>query len=107
MGVSEEAAMTEEAAPSFAESWRIVWKIETLRRIWIALPFLAAALIGFASLAGLRLFRLAPRPGGVTRWENHELPGTTASVVELPAGSLAPAAVRRLGRATIAVAAGG
>jgi hypothetical protein len=60
----------------------------------------------FASLAGLRLFRLAPRPGGVTRWENHELPGTTASVVELPAASLAPAAVRRLGRATIAVTAG-
>jgi hypothetical protein len=61
----------------------------------------------FVSLAALRLFRLAPRTGGATRWENHELPGTTAFVVELPAGSLAPAAVRRLGRATIAVTAGG
>jgi len=61
----------------------------------------------FASLAGLRLFRLAPRPGAATRWENHELPGTTAFVVELPAGALAPAAVRRLGLATIAVTAGG
>ena len=61
----------------------------------------------FASLAGLRLFRLAPRPGAATRSENHELPGTTAFVVELPAGALAPAAVRRLGLATIAVTAGG
>ncbi|MEY2451075.1 MAG: hypothetical protein QOD92_649 [Acidimicrobiaceae bacterium] len=53
MGASEEAALTEEAAPSFAEGWRIVWKIESLRRIWYALPFLAVALIGFATLASV------------------------------------------------------
>jgi branched-chain amino acid transport system ATP-binding protein len=53
MGVDEEAVQTEEPAPSFAEAWRIVWKIETLRRIWVSLPFLAAALIGFALLAGI------------------------------------------------------
>jgi branched-chain amino acid transport system ATP-binding protein len=53
MGVDEEAVGTEEPAPSFAEAWRIVWKIETLRRIWVSLPFLAAALIGFALLAGI------------------------------------------------------
>jgi branched-chain amino acid transport system ATP-binding protein len=53
MGASEEAALTEEEAPSFAEAWRIVWKIESLRRIWYSLPFLAVALIGFASLASV------------------------------------------------------
>ena len=53
MGASEEAIATEEDSPSFAESWRIVWKIESLRRIWYALPFLAASLIGFVSLASL------------------------------------------------------
>ena len=53
MGVDEEAVHTEEPPPSFAEAWRIVWKIETLRRIWVSLPFLAAALIGFAVLAGI------------------------------------------------------
>ena len=53
MGVDEDAVATEEPAPSFAEAWRIVWKIETLRRIWVSLPFLAAALIGFALLAGI------------------------------------------------------
>ena len=46
-------SLTEEPPPSFAESWRIVWKIESLRRIWYSLPFLAASLIGFASLASL------------------------------------------------------
>ena len=53
MGASAEAAQTEEVSPSFAEGWRIVWKIESLRRIWYALPFLAVALIGFASLASI------------------------------------------------------
>ena len=53
MGVDEEAINTEEPAPSFAEAWRIVWKIETLKRIWVSLPFMAAALIGFAVLAGI------------------------------------------------------
>ena len=52
-GASPEAVLTEEEPPSFAESWRIVWNIEALRRIWYAMPFLAAALIGFVSLASL------------------------------------------------------
>ena len=53
MGASDEAVLTEEAPPSFGEAWRICGRIETLRRIWWALPFLAASLIGFASIAGL------------------------------------------------------
>ena len=53
MGASDAAIATEEASPSFAEGWRLVWKIETLRRIWYSLPFLAASLIGFVSLAAL------------------------------------------------------
>ena len=52
-GASEDAIATEEEPPSFAESWRMVWRIEALRRIWYALPFLAASLIGFVSLASL------------------------------------------------------
>ncbi len=52
MGVSD-ALLTEEPPPSFAEGWRTVWKIESLRRIFFALPFLAASLVGFASLASL------------------------------------------------------
>jgi branched-chain amino acid transport system ATP-binding protein len=52
-GASEEVAETEEPVPSFAEAWRLLWKIDVLRRIWYAVPFLAVSLIGFVSLAGL------------------------------------------------------
>ena len=52
-GASEEVIQTEEAAPSFAEAWRLLWKIDVLRRIWYAVPFLSVAIIGFVSLASL------------------------------------------------------
>ena len=53
MGASEEAIATEEEPPSYAEAWRMMWKIESLKRIWFALPFLAASLIGFGTFASL------------------------------------------------------
>ena len=40
--------------PALAEAWRMVWKIGVLRRIFFALPLLAAAIAGFASLASLQ-----------------------------------------------------
>jgi ABC-type branched-subunit amino acid transport system ATPase component len=43
-----------EKAPSLGEAWRTVWKIGVLRRIFIALPFLAAAIAGFTSLASIQ-----------------------------------------------------
>jgi ABC-type branched-subunit amino acid transport system ATPase component/MFS family permease len=52
-GAGEEVAGTEEPRPSFAEAWRLLWKVEVLRRIWYAVPFLAVAIIGFVSLGGL------------------------------------------------------
>jgi ABC-type branched-subunit amino acid transport system ATPase component/predicted MFS family arabinose efflux permease len=52
MGVTD-ALETEEPPPSFAEGWRMVWKVESLRRIFFALPFLAASLVGFAALASI------------------------------------------------------
>lgn len=42
----------------------------------------------FASLVGLPLRRLPRFPGGATDWQNARFPGTTAFVVELPAGTL-------------------
>jgi branched-chain amino acid transport system ATP-binding protein len=53
MGMAGDALRTEEPSPSFAEAWRMVWKIGSLRRVFYALPFLAASIIGFASLAAL------------------------------------------------------
>jgi N-acetylmuramoyl-L-alanine amidase len=48
---------------------------------------------------------IAPLPGTATRWQNHAFPKDTALVVELPAGSLSRAAVRRHAAAVRAVAA--
>ena len=53
MGMTGDALRTEEPSPSFAEAWRMVWKIGSLRRVFYSLPFLAASIIGFASLAAL------------------------------------------------------
>ena len=57
----------------------------------------------FAALAGLPLARLTRKPGSVVGWENRTLRRTTAFVVELPAGSLSAAGVRRYAHAVLAV----
>jgi branched-chain amino acid transport system ATP-binding protein len=53
MGATDEVANTEEAPPTLAESWRICNQVKTLRRIWLSLPFLAAALVGLGSLTSI------------------------------------------------------
>jgi protein MpaA len=58
----------------------------------------------FAALVGLPIARLSREPGSAVGWENHAFPGTTAFVVELPAGSLAPAAAERYADAALEVA---
>jgi protein MpaA len=58
----------------------------------------------FAALVGLPTARLSREPGSVVGWENHAFPGTTAFVVELPAGRLRPAAAERYADAVLEVA---
>ena len=53
MGASEAAVATEEAPPSWAESWRIVWQVRTLRRIFAALPFVALSIVGLLTVGSL------------------------------------------------------
>ena len=68
MQASEAAISTEEAPPSFGEGWRLCNRIESLRRIWWSLPFLAASLLGFVSIASLfyeEVFGLDERARGV------------------------------------------
>jgi protein MpaA len=57
----------------------------------------------FASLVGLPASRLTRYPGSAVGWENHAFSGTTAFVVELPAGSLTRAAALRETRAVFLV----
>jgi ABC-type branched-subunit amino acid transport system ATPase component/MFS family permease len=52
-GASDAVADTEEVPPSWAESWRTVWQVRSLRRIFYALPFLAVAVVGLGTLGGL------------------------------------------------------
>jgi branched-chain amino acid transport system ATP-binding protein len=52
-GADDAVVSTDEQPPSWAESLRILWQVRTLRRIWMALPFLAAAFIGLVVLTSL------------------------------------------------------
>jgi protein MpaA len=49
----------------------------------------------YAQLAGLRATCLPFLPGTATSWSNHNFPGTTAFVVELPAGRVRAGALAR------------
>jgi protein MpaA len=56
----------------------------------------------YARRAGMRAAFLPDLHGTATGWQNATFEGTTAFVVELPAGALAPAAARRHARAVLA-----
>ncbi len=58
----------------------------------------------FARLVGLRAAPLTDYPGSVASWENHTFAGSTAFVVELPAGYLTSAGAHRYAHAVLAVA---
>ena len=58
----------------------------------------------YARRVGLPARRLPAYRGTATSWQNQRAPGTTAFVVELPAGRLSRRAARRHARAVLAVA---
>jgi protein MpaA len=58
----------------------------------------------FASLVHLRLMKLTEYPGSVVSWQNAKLHGTTAFVVELPAGPLTADSARMYAAAVMKVA---
>jgi ABC-type branched-subunit amino acid transport system ATPase component/MFS family permease len=53
MGADETAINTEEAPASFAEAWRILWQVKTLRRIFIALPIISIPAVVLRPLISL------------------------------------------------------
>jgi branched-chain amino acid transport system ATP-binding protein len=65
IGAEAEAVAIAEVPPSYAEAYRMVWKIGTLRRVFAALPFLAASIIGFTSIAALQY----DRTFGLSTWQ--------------------------------------
>jgi protein MpaA len=59
----------------------------------------------FAAISGLPLRRLPRYRGSAPTWENHRLPGSTAFVVELPAGAPSRPQLSRYVRAVRTIAA--
>ena len=53
MGADAELTSIDEPPPSFAEAYRMVWTIASLRRIFCALPFLAAAIAGLLAVSSI------------------------------------------------------
>ncbi len=52
-GADESSIDVEEDPLPFREAWRTLWGIRSLRRVFYALPFLSASLIGLAALLSL------------------------------------------------------
>jgi ABC-type branched-subunit amino acid transport system ATPase component/predicted MFS family arabinose efflux permease len=52
-GASEEAIETEEKPASMAEAFRVLWAVRSIRRIWMALPIVAIAIVGLGPLIQL------------------------------------------------------
>ena len=91
---------------------RLITRLRPQITIWFHQPFGVVDESGgslaverrYANLVGLPLRRLPRYGGGVTDWQNANFPGSTAFVVELPAGPLAPARAARFAAAILALA---
>jgi protein MpaA len=81
-----------------------IWFHQHMNLVWAWGPSSAAGRI-YARAAGMRFYHHQWLPGTASNWQNHHLPGAAALTVELPAGALSPAAVRRQVDAVLALAA--
>lgn len=90
--------------PESRIAYRLILRLRPRVTIWFHQPLDVVDESGgspkierrFARQAMLPLKRLARYPGSAVGWQNHRLAGTTAFVVELPAGALGSARVDRL-----------
>jgi N-acetylmuramoyl-L-alanine amidase/Zinc carboxypeptidase len=77
---------------------------QALRLVNLSVGADPAVVRAYARRVGLPAAPLPHYRGTATSWSNHELPGTSAFVVELPGGPLSRAGARRHARAVLAVA---
>jgi N-acetylmuramoyl-L-alanine amidase len=98
--------------PETRIAWRLIRRLRPAVTVWFHQPLALVDSSGgdlnveraFARRVRLPLRHIPPYPGTATRWENHRYPGTTAFVVELPAGPLHPALRDRCVNAILALA---
>jgi murein peptide amidase A len=81
-----------------------IWFHQHMNLVWAWGPSSAAGRV-YARVAGMRFYQHPWLPGTATNWQNHHLPGSVSFTVELPAGNLSPAQVRRQVRAVLELAA--
>jgi protein MpaA len=81
-----------------------IWYHQHMNLVWAYGPSSAAGRI-YARAAGMRFYHHHWLHGTATNWQNHALPDTASFTVELPAGSLSAAQVRRHVHAVLALAA--
>ncbi|HEX6491556.1 MAG TPA: M14 family zinc carboxypeptidase [Gaiellaceae bacterium] len=95
--------------PESRFAYRLILRLRPTITIWFHQPLDLVDESGgnprlerrFAQLAGLPFHRLPRYPGSAASWQNHTIAGSSAFVVELPPGPLAPGAARRLAEAVL------
>jgi protein MpaA len=98
--------------PESRFAYRLILRLQPRVTIWFHQPLGLvdgsegdpALVRRFADLAGLPLVRLPRYPGSAAAWQNHDLRGTTAFVVELPRGRPSASEVNRWAGAVEGVA---
>jgi protein MpaA len=80
-----------------------IWYHQHMDVVWAYGPSTAAGRI-YARLSGMSLYHHPWLHGTATNWQNHHLPRTAALTIELPAGNLTAAQVRRHVRAVLLTA---
>lgn len=79
-----------------------IWYHQHMNLVWAWAAGSQAGRI-YARAAGMTYYHQHNLPGTAINWENHHVPAMAAFDVELPPGSLSPAAVRRHAHAVLAV----
>ena len=83
-----------------------VWYHQHMRLVNLSSGADPQVVRAYARRVGLPARTLPNYHGTATSWQNHRFRGTSAFVVELPAGALSPAAARRHARAVLAAGRG-
>jgi hypothetical protein len=80
-----------------------IWYHQHMDVVWAFGPSTSAGRV-YARAVGMQLYHHHWLPGTATNWQNHHLPQTASLTIELPAGALSSAQVRRHVHAVFAVA---
>ena len=95
--------------PESRFAYSLIRRLRPSVTIWFHQPYGAVDESGgntriertFAKLTGLPLRRLPRYPGSAAEWQDHAIRGTTAFVVELPAGRISAGAAGRYAEAVL------